>query len=226
MDALDPVLMFLGSSVCHQLVDRSYTIGDAQMPLCARCMGIHVGFLISAVFLWVGPRRFASRLPSRNALIVLGLIMSVMFIDGGLSYSNLFQSDNLRRTLSGLAFGVPLPFVLFPLLNMIAFPGRDSRAPIAGWKDWLMLSLLYSVGAAAILLAPSAPALFVAVSVAGVIGVFAVYSTVIFVILSLLLEKRSLRLRTRASGAVFLAVSFLLISAAFHTAYLPALSGA
>src|SRR4030042_1125987 len=129
MDALDSLLMFLGSSICHQLAERSYSFGDMRMPLCARCIGIHVSFLISMMFMWTGERRFASSLPWRN-----------------------------------------------------------SRSPITGPRDWLWPALIYAFGAAVILSSESAYAVFLAVSIAGVAGVFVFFSPIILVLLSLSFE--------------------------------------
>jgi uncharacterized membrane protein len=221
MDALDSLLMFLGSSVCHQLAERSYSFGDTHMPLCARCAGLHLGFLLSMTFLWTGGRRYASSLPSRNGLILLGAVMSLVFIDTGLSYSGLLPSDNVRRTLSGLALGVPLPFVLVPLLNMTMFPGRNPRSPIADRRDWLWPVLIYAFGAAAILSAPSAYPSFLAVSVAGVAGVFVFFSAFFLVMLSLSFEGWTFGPRARATASVVLAFSVLMILAVVHGTYFP-----
>src|SRR4030042_7152551 len=119
---IEDLLMFLGSALCHQLPERSYFLDGVQMPLCARCIGIHFGFVLSAIYLSTGPRRFSSVLPRVWQLAVLGAVMSIFLIDSILSYSGLSTSDNLRRTLSGLALGVPLPFLLVPLLTYILFP--------------------------------------------------------------------------------------------------------
>jgi len=221
MDALDSLLMVLGSSVCHQIAERSYSFGDTQMPLCARCIGVQLGFLLSIAFLWTGGRRYASSLPTRNALIMLGAIMSLVFVDTALSYSGVLPSDNLRRTLSGLALGVPLPFVLVPLLNMAVFPGRNPRSPIAGRKDWLWLVLLYVFGAVAILSAPSTYAVFLAVSFAGVVGMFVLFSTFFLVLLSLSFEGWAFGPGARATASVVLAFSVLMILAVVHGTYFP-----
>ncbi len=221
MDALDSLLMFLGSSVCHQLAERSYSFGDTQMPLCARCVGIHLGFLLSMAFLWTGGRRYASSLPSRNSLIFLGAVMSLVFIDTGLSYSGILPSDNLRRTLSGLALGVPLPFVLVPLLNMTVFPGRNPRSPITGPRDWLWPALIYAFGAAVILSSESAYAVFIAVSIAGVAGVFVFFSTVFLVMLSISFEDWKPGPGVRVMASVVLAFSVLMILAVVHGMFFP-----
>jgi uncharacterized membrane protein len=221
MEALHDILMFLGSSVCHQIAERSYTFGDYQTPLCARCLGFHVGFLLSAAYIWAGPLRRASGLPSRRDLVVLGLLMSVAFADAVLSYSGLSPSDNPRRTLSGLCLGVTLPFVVLPLLNMAAFPGRDPRRPISRPRDWFGPAAAYALGAAAILGAPSAYVVFVAVSVAGIVGLFMFFSCVLMAILSLALEKRRIGPRWLALLSVAVAASVLLASALVHNTFLP-----
>lgn len=42
--ALSAVVYLAGSVVCHQLADRSYHVGGAQLPVCARCIGVYWGF--------------------------------------------------------------------------------------------------------------------------------------------------------------------------------------
>jgi hypothetical protein len=152
---------------------------------------------------------------------MLGAIMSLVFVDTALSYSGVLPSDNLRRTLSGLALGVPLPFVIVPLLNMTIFPDRNLRSPITRRKDWLWLVLIYVFGAAAILSAPSAYAVFLAVSLAGVVGVFVFFSTFFLVLLSLSLEGWAFGPGARATASVVLAFSVLMVLAVVHGTYFP-----
>lgn len=221
MEALHDILMFLGSSICHQMAERSVFFEDLQMPLCARCMGIHLGFLLSTVLLWTGSIRYASTLPSKRTLVVLGLFMSAAVVDAGLSYSGLMPSDNLRRTLSGLAMGTGIPFVLVPLLNMTLFPGRNPRSTMSGPRDWLRLAAAYLSGAGAVLAGSLAYAAFVAVSVAGIVGVFVTISSILLAIVSLALEDRHVRPRWLAVASVAAATSLLLAMAVVHVTLLP-----
>lgn len=221
MEALFDLLMFLGSSVCHQIAERSYTFGDYQMPLCARCLGIHVGFLASAALLWIGPIRYASGLPSKRDLVLLCAVMSVAAADAVLSYSGASPSDNLRRTLSGLCLGVTLPFILFPLINTVLFPGRNARGPISRPLDWLRPAAAYVIGASAIIAAPSALALFAAVSVAGIVGLFLTFSCGVMTIMTLALERRHIEPRRLALMSLAVAASALMASALVHNTFLP-----
>lgn len=39
----------VGSLVCHQRPERSFHLWGAQLPVCARCVGIYAGALVAAV---------------------------------------------------------------------------------------------------------------------------------------------------------------------------------
>jgi uncharacterized membrane protein len=218
MDAFNDVLMFLGSTVCHQLSERSYFYEGVQMPLCARCIGIHFGFILTASFLLLGPKRYASKLPSIKQLAVLAAIMSFFLIDAGLSYSGISTSDNLRRTLSGLALGVPLPFVLVPLLNILSRPSRSSEGVLDNSYDWLALPVLYGTGLVAIISAEDFGPLFYAVSIVGVFGVFLFFSAMLSTIVLIAFEKNPMVIRNKIALATVLAVSLLMALAALNRA--------
>jgi uncharacterized membrane protein len=219
MVAFESILMFLGSTVCHQIPERSYLFEGFQMPLCARCIGIHFGFILSTLFFLTGSRRYASGLPGVKQLIVLGAIMSFFLVDAGLSYSGISTSDNLRRTLSGLSLGVPFPFVIYPLLNAILFPGRNPRVILQGRVDWVWLAGLYGLGAALILFSVHLAPDFYIVSVVGVAGVFVFFTVLFSIAVSLLAESKPMRARYKVAGAALLAVVVLIVLAAIHEAF-------
>ena len=171
--------MFIGSALCHQLPERPYFIGDLQMPLCARCIGIHFGFLLSAAILFVAGRRYVLQVPSMKRLLVLGAIMMVFFVDSGLSYSGISQSDNLRRTLSGVSLGVPLAFFAMSMLANIPLEPKRAGTPITDVQFFAVFASAFIAALASTLASESALALFVAVSVAGLAGMFVLYSTLI-----------------------------------------------
>src|SRR5262245_6692447 len=39
----------VGSLICHQQAARSFHIGAAQIPVCARCLGLYAGVAVGAV---------------------------------------------------------------------------------------------------------------------------------------------------------------------------------
>jgi uncharacterized membrane protein len=219
---IENLLMFLGSGLCHQLPERSYFLDGVQMPLCARCIGIHLGFVLSVIYLSTGPRRFSSALPRVWQLAMLGAVMSVFLGDSLLSYSGLSVSDNLRRTLSGLALGVPLPFLLVPLLNYVLYPGLNTRPVLDKPAGFLWLAGLYVMGAGAILLSSDFGPLFWGVSLTGIVGMFVFYSLAISVQTSILLEKRPFTALQKIALGTAIGISLLLILALLHDTLFPA----
>ena len=221
MDPFWSLLMFLGSAFCHQIPDRSYAIGDLQMPLCARCIGIQLGFLLSSIFLWTGARRFASGMPEKNAQIIISALFLVGALEAVLSYSGLSESDNLRRTISGLLIGTPMPFLVVPLLNKILFAGRNDRTLLKNQVDWAWLGLIFLIGGAGILLATSNIALFYAVSILGILGIFVFTFTMITLLVAVLMDRREMTMHRRIVVSIVLTNVFILLLATVHNVFFP-----
>lgn len=219
MGPFEDILMFLGSTVCHQLEERSYFFDGVQMPLCARCIGIHFGFVLTLAYLLLGPKRLASRLPGTRQLVVLASIMAFFLIDAGLSYSGISPSDNLRRTLSGLALGVPLPFLLVPMLNLLSGRPDSSKGVFDTPTDWLPLPAIFGAALAAILMAEGVGAIFYPVSLIGVLGVFVFFTAVLSVIVLIAMEKHPMRHQRKILLAAGIAVALLFGLAALHRAF-------
>jgi len=221
MDSLWSILMFFGSSFCHQIPDRSYLIGDLQMPLCARCIGIQLGFLLSSLFIWTGPRKFTSGMLGKRTNIVLATMFFIGGFDAILSYSGISESDNLRRTLSGLLMGTVMPFLLVPLINRIFFQGRNSRIIFGKNVDWAWFAAIYLIGAAMILLATTSPILFSAVSILSVIGLFVLSFTLITLLVLILSDSKGMSGHQRIAISAVSTVAFILVMAVIHILIIP-----
>jgi len=81
---------------CHQLAERSFFWKGIQFPLCARCTGILIGFVL------VGP--LVSIFTLGNMFLSLLLIL-IMCADGMLQLKGFRKSTNPRRLITGLGFG-------------------------------------------------------------------------------------------------------------------------
>ena len=90
--------MYIGNKYCkcHQLQDRSFFYHGMQFPVCARCTGIYLGFLLLGPIITV----FTYGNMYLNILLILLLV-----IDGTLQLYNICKSNNIRRLISGLGFG-------------------------------------------------------------------------------------------------------------------------
>lgn len=84
-------------SGCHQIPERSFFIHGYQLPLCARCTGITIGYLLAlllCIFQIIVP-------PALSVFMLIPLIA-----DGGAQLLFCIMSDNIRRFVTGLIFGV------------------------------------------------------------------------------------------------------------------------
>ncbi len=84
-------------SFCHQKPERSFFWKGKQFPLCSRCTGINIGYLILPFFIF--------------GFIKIPLLWSVLlllptYIDGVVqAYFNI-ESNNTRRFITGLMSGI------------------------------------------------------------------------------------------------------------------------
>ena len=97
-DRLWVLLMRLGAACgCHQLPERSFTLGHYQLPLCARCTGVLLG-QCCGLLLWLAGVR-----PS--ALLCAALLLPLL-ADWLVQRAGLLESTNLRRLITGVLAGV------------------------------------------------------------------------------------------------------------------------
>lgn len=139
----------LGYAICHRIGERSFHIGDRQLPLCARCTGEFFTAAVTLIFLSItGPRR--SQLPSRGLIAVLIGFFLAFGIDGANSYlyliktsapgsfdtiPNLYVPNNALRLFTGSGMGVTLGAILYPIVNQTLWRMPDER-PALTWKSF------------------------------------------------------------------------------------------
>jgi len=92
---------------CHQLWFRSYCLYDGlvqdcaapadtapKFPVCARCFGIYLGFLMGSMV----------RVPKKYRLYLLTLWLPLL-VDGSLQFLGFYESTNQIRLISGVLTG-------------------------------------------------------------------------------------------------------------------------
>ncbi len=107
----------IGFSVCHQLDSRSLIFGSIVPPLCSRCAGIYIGFLLSAIILFLMFRKKQSDMPPLYVLIILAVFFLSTIIDGLGSYLGLYTTSNIIRFSTGFLCGASIMAVLYPVFN-------------------------------------------------------------------------------------------------------------
>lgn len=92
--------------MCHQMPERSFFIRGQQFPLCARCTGILVGYLIGLILGCI--TRFEGYL---NFLVLI----VPMLIDGGIQLVFKVESNNCRRFITGILGGIGIIYLLISI---------------------------------------------------------------------------------------------------------------
>ena len=80
---------------CHQRADRSFFFRGYQFPVCARCTGVLIGYLVAI------PSYIAWGASLRLCII----FAAIMLLDWVLQYGKLLESTNIRRLLTGICGG-------------------------------------------------------------------------------------------------------------------------
>jgi uncharacterized membrane protein len=121
------LMEIVGFSVCHQLDSRSLTFGNITSPVCSRCAGIYIGFLISAVILFSMFRKKQGELPPPYVLIFLSVFFLSTIIDGLASYFGFYMTNNIIRFSTGFLCGAAIMAVLYPVFNFQYYrePSRE-----------------------------------------------------------------------------------------------------
>ncbi len=129
----------VGYAVCHRIDERSFHIGDRQLPLCARCSGTFTAAAVGLTFLAFTARK-RSGMPDKKFYIPFALFFLAFAVDGGNSYlyllkqttgaltqiPNLYIPNNTLRLFTGTGMGLTMAAFLFPAFNQIGLAGPRS----------------------------------------------------------------------------------------------------
>lgn len=95
-----------GSVVCHQQPDRSFHLGAAQLPVCARCAGLYAGAAV--VFWFAALQRFATPHAWRGAAAPRLLLLAAAAptaLTWGAEAIGLWSPGNAVRFAAALPLG-------------------------------------------------------------------------------------------------------------------------
>lgn len=101
-------LMNFGTTVgCHQIPERSFYYHGYQFPICARCTGIAVGYVIAIPIL----------LKIMLSVEVCLILCAIMFGDWYLQHMEIRESTNFRRFSSGVLCGIGYMHLIIRVLE-------------------------------------------------------------------------------------------------------------
>ena len=217
----------IGYAICHRIDERSFHIGDRQLPLCARCTGEFYSAGISLLFFGFFSKK-QSGMPGWKLGIPLLLFLAAFGIDGSNSFlyllkqtsggvlnniPNLYIPNNTLRLFTGSGMGIALAAVLYPAFNQSAW--KDATPDRA--LDWKKLGILIGM----ILLVDLAiltesPIVLYPIAILSVLGVLALLIMVFSMVWLMIMRQENEFTALRQMWLPFLAgttLAFLMISA-------------
>jgi uncharacterized membrane protein len=191
----------IGYAICHRISERSFHIGDRQLPLCARCTGEFFSAGISLLFFaFVSHRK--SGFPGWKLGVPLVFFFLAFGIDGSNSYlylikqtsggftniPNLYIPNNTLRLFTGSGMGIALASILYPAFNQSVWKEVDTARAL----DWKKLGILIGV----VLLADLAvlgesPIVLYPVAILSVLGVLALLIMVFSMVWILIMRQEN-----------------------------------
>ena len=217
----------VGYAICHRIDERSFHIGDRQLPLCARCTGEFNAAAISLLFFAIfSPRK--SEMPGWKLGAPLLLFFLAFGIDGSNSYlyllkqtadtalnniPNLYIPNNTLRLFTGSGMGIALASILYPAFNQSAWKDSDPGPAL----DWKKLGTLIGI----VLLIDLAvltehPAILYPIAIVSILGVLALLIMLFSMVWMLIMQQENAFTHLREMWMPLLAgttLAFLMITA-------------
>jgi uncharacterized membrane protein len=91
------------------------------MPVCSRCTGLYIGFIMSAAIILIFERKIRNKFPGRKIIATIAILFGAMVIESGLSLLKIIPAYNIARFITGYGVGWFLPIFLIPLINSVVF---------------------------------------------------------------------------------------------------------
>ena len=217
----------IGYAICHRIDERSFHIGDRQLPLCARCTGefYSAGFAL-LFFACVSPKK--SGMPGWKLGAPLIIFFLAFGIDGSNSYlyllkqtshgalnniPNLYIPNNTLRLLTGSGMGIALASILYPAFNQSTWKLYDPE-PALSWKKLGILTAIVLV--INLLILTDSPIILYPIAILSVLGVLSLLIIVFSMAWLLIMQQENIFDSLLQMWLPFLAgttLAFLMITA-------------
>jgi len=217
----------VGYAICHRIDERSFQIGDRQLPLCARCTGEFYAAGISLLFFAiVSPRK--SGMPGWRLGAPLLLFLAAFGIDGTNSFlyllkqtsggaldqiPNLYIPNNTLRLFTGSGMGIALASILYPAFNQSAWKDPDPERALSWRKLGSLIGIILLIDLAVL---TEHPIILYPIAILSVLGVLALLILVFSMVWLLIMRQENEFASLSQMWLPFLAgttLAFLMISA-------------
>ena len=192
----------IGYAICHRIDERSFQIGERQLPLCARCTGEFYAAGISLLFfVIVSPRK--SSMPGWRLGAPLLFFLAAFGIDGTNSFfylfkqtsggvldhiPNLYIPNNTLRLLTGSGMGIALASILYPAFNQSAWKEADADRALSWKKLAILIGIVLLVDLAVL---TESPLVLYPIAILSVLGVLALLIMVFSMVWILIMRQEN-----------------------------------
>lgn len=109
-------LLLLGKiPLCNGIADRAPNILGICFPLCYRCTFVIISFFITLFLIY----------KKEISIKYIWLLLLPLIIDGCLQTFLMIESHNIRRSITGMLFGIAMAFIVKRIYNYI-----DKKTPV------------------------------------------------------------------------------------------------
>ena len=190
----------VGYAVCHRIDERSFHIGERQLPLCARCSGTFTSAAVTLTLLAVTARR-RSGMPDKKFYIPFALLFLAFAVDGGNSYlyllkqttgafqqiPNIYIPNNTLRLFTGTGMGMTMAAFLFPAFNQTVWRDLDPAPAFEKWTHLLkLIGLLLAVD---LLILTESPIVLYPIAFVSPLGVLALLTMIFSMVWLMLMQQ-------------------------------------
>ena len=134
----------VGFAVCHRIPERSFKIGERQMPMCARCTGLFLGAMLGLGYQLAQGRK--GKMPPIPSAILFGLLALAWVMDGINSFTmltpvlpSLYQTQNWTRLITGTGMGLAISAILLPAFIQTMFKTWEDSSGFGKWHQVLII---------------------------------------------------------------------------------------
>ena len=193
----------IGYAVCHRIDERSFQIGDRQLPLCARCTGEFYAAAITFLFFAiVSPKK--SGMPGWKFGAPLIIFFLAFGIDGSNSYlyllkqtsngaldniPNLYIPNNTLRLFTGSGMGIALASILFPAFNQSTWKVYDPGIALSWKKLGTLTGIIILVN---LLILTDSPIILYPIAILSVLGVLTLLILVFSMVWLLIMRQENI----------------------------------
>ena len=115
------VLYLFGSTICHQIPERSFHVDGAQLPVCARCLGIYLGGVLGFASGVAGIRARDRR------LLIAGAVPTMLTV--ALEWMGLWFPSNAVRAAAAVPLGAAVTLVVSGAVATLHYDRCAPRRP-------------------------------------------------------------------------------------------------